>query len=100
MQLKHPNPCYPGGNTKPYDHPRVDVNPTNETTCDLTQNGTNDGEPELQHTNQNNKDPLTKATTIVAPKTEIMVAETLTQEAGTETAVTITIRKTHSTYGP
>ena len=56
MQLKHPNPCYPGGNTKPYDHPRVDVNPTNETTCDLTQNGTNEREPELQHANRNNKD--------------------------------------------
>ena len=38
------------------DHPRVDVNPTNETTCDLTQNGTNEREPELQHTNRYNKD--------------------------------------------
>ena len=60
MQVKHPNPWYLGATTieetKPYDHPRVDVNPTNETTCDLTQNGTNEGEPELQHTNQNNKD--------------------------------------------
>ena len=60
MQLKHPNPCYPGATpieeTKPCDHPRVDVNPTNETTCDLTQNGTNEGEPQLQHTNQSNKD--------------------------------------------